>query len=51
MQLKYLPSIKSPSDLKKLGSEELHTLCEELRFYTINTTDSIKPNVIFILGG
>ena len=28
MQLKYLPNIKSPNDLKKLDSEELHTLCK-----------------------
>ena len=26
MQLKYLPNIKSPNDLKKLDSEELHIL-------------------------
>ena len=32
MQLKYLPNIKSPDDLKKLNTGELHTLCEELRF-------------------
>ena len=50
MQLKYLPNIKSPKDLKKLDSEELHTLCEELRFYTINTITEIGGHLAPTLG-
>ena len=28
MQLKYLPKIKTPEDLKKLDAKALHVLCE-----------------------
>ena len=50
MQLKYLPNIKSPNDLKKLDDLELHTLCEELRFYTINTITEIGGHLAPTLG-
>ena len=50
MQLKYLPNIKSPNDLKKLDLEELHILCEELRFYTINTITEIGGHLAPTLG-
>ena len=50
MQLNYLPNIKSPNDLKKLDSEELHTLCEELRFYTINPITEIGGHLAPTLG-
>ena len=50
MQLKYLPNIKSPNDLKRLDSEELHALCEELRFYTINTITEIGGHLAPTLG-
>ena len=50
MQLKYLPKIKTPNDLKNLDLGELHTLCEELRFYTINTITEIGGHLAPTLG-
>ena len=41
MQLKYLPDIKSPVDVKKLSRLELHELCKELREHTIDVITEI----------
>jgi len=50
MQLKYLPQIKSPEDLKKLDNDALHKLCDELRFYTVNTITEIGGHLAPTLG-
>ena len=50
MQLKYLPKIKSPKDLKKLDARALHRLCDELRYYTINTITEIGGHLAPTLG-
>ncbi|OUW79930.1 MAG: 1-deoxy-D-xylulose-5-phosphate synthase [bacterium TMED217] len=50
MQLKYLPQIKSPEDLKKLDNDDLHKLCDELRFYTVNTITEIGGHLAPTLG-
>ena len=50
MQLKHLPKIKSPKDLKKLDAKELHRLCDELRYYTINTITEIGGHLAPTLG-
>ena len=50
MQLKYLPKIQSPKDLKKLDNEALHALCDELRYYTINTITEIGGHLAPTLG-
>ena len=50
MQLKYLPKIQSPKDLKKLDTQALHSLCEELRYYTVNTITEIGGHLAPTLG-
>ena len=50
MQLKYLPRIKSPKDLKELDSSSLHRLCDELRYYTVNTITQIGGHLAPTLG-
>ena len=50
MQLKYLPKIKSPKDLKKLDNKSLHRLCDELRYYTVNTITEIGGHLAPTLG-
>ena len=50
MQLKYLPKIHSPKDLKKLDIQALHSLCEELRYYTVNTITEIGGHLAPTLG-
>ena len=50
MQLKYLPKIKSPKDLKNLDNEALHELCDELRFYTVNTITEVGGHLAPTLG-
>mgnify|MGYP003326116464 CR=1 FL=1 len=50
MQLKYLPKIQSPKDLKKLDTKALHSLCEELRYYTVNTITEIGGHLAPTLG-
>jgi len=50
MQLKYLPNIKSPKDLKNLDNEALHELCDELRFYTVNTITEVGGHLAPTLG-
>ena len=50
MQLKYLPKIKTPEDLKKLDAKALHVLCDELRYYTVNTITEIGGHLAPTLG-
>ena len=50
MQLKYLPKIKTPEDLKKLDAKALHLLCDELRYYTVNTITEIGGHLAPTLG-
>ncbi|MDA9946738.1 1-deoxy-D-xylulose-5-phosphate synthase [Candidatus Marinimicrobia bacterium] len=50
MQLKYLPKIQSPKDLKKLDAQALQSLCEELRYYTVNTITEIGGHLAPTLG-
>ena len=50
MQLKYLTKIKSPKDLKELNRKSLHRLCDELRFYTVNTITEIGGHLAPTLG-
>ena len=50
MQLKHLPKIKSPKDLKHLDNEALHELCDELRFYTVNTITEVGGHLAPTLG-
>ena len=50
MQLKYLPKIKSPKDIKHLDNEGLHELCDELRFYTVNTITEVGGHLAPTLG-
>ena len=50
MQLKYLPIIKSPEDLKNLDNKALHELCDELRFYTVNTITEVGGHLAPTLG-
>ena len=50
MLLKYLPKIQSPKDLKKLDTQALHSLCEELRYYTVNTITEIGGHLAPTLG-
>ena len=50
MQLKYLPQIKSPKDLKELDNSSLHRLCDELRYYTVNTITEIGGHLAPTLG-
>jgi len=50
MQLKYLPDIKSPVDVKKLSRLELHELCKELREHTIDVITEIGGHLAPTLG-
>jgi len=50
MRLKYLNQIKSPKDVKKLDNEALHRLCQELRFYIVNTITEIGGHLAPTLG-
>ena len=50
MQLKYLPRIKSPKDLRELDRDSLHRLCDELRFYTVDTITEIGGHLAPTLG-
>ena len=50
MQLKYLPKIKSPKDLKELDRNSLNRLCDELRYYTVNTITEIGGHLAPTLG-
>ena len=50
MQLKYLPNIKTPEDIKGYSSDQLHELCAELRNYTIETVTEIGGHLAPTLG-
>ena len=50
MQLKYLPSIKQPKDIRGFSDTELQELCSEIRNYTINTITEIGGHLAPTLG-
>ena len=50
MQLKYLPDIKTPEDIKGYSSDQLHELCAELRNCTIETVTEIGGHLAPTLG-
>ena len=50
MQLKILPKMKSPDDLRKLDSEQLLKLADELRHFTIETVTEIGGHLAPTLG-
>ncbi len=50
MQLKYLPKIKSPKDLRDYKTDELLELCKEIRSYTIDTITEIGGHLAPTLG-
>ena len=50
MQLKYLPGIKSPEDIRNYSISELRELCDEIRQYTIDTVTEIGGHLASTLG-
>ncbi len=50
MKLDYLPSIKSPDDIKNFSVEELQELCNELRSFIINTVTEVGGHLAPTLG-
>ena len=50
MQLKFLPNIKKPKDIRGLSDKELQELCTEIRNYTINTITEIGGHLAPTLG-
>ena len=50
MQLKILPTIKSPEDLHKLNKDQLLQLADELRHFTIETITEIGGHLAPTLG-
>ena len=50
MLLNLLPKIKSPSDVRKLNSDELNKLADELRHFTIETVTEIGGHLAPTLG-
>jgi len=50
MQLKYLPMIKSPQDIRNYSDSELRELCAEIRQYTIDTVTEIGGHLASTLG-
>ena len=50
MQLKILPTIKSPDDLRKLNKDQLLKLADELRHFTIETITEIGGHLAPTLG-
>ncbi|MED5219516.1 MAG: 1-deoxy-D-xylulose-5-phosphate synthase N-terminal domain-containing protein, partial [Candidatus Neomarinimicrobiota bacterium] len=50
MQLKYLPNIKTPEDIKGYSSDQLHELCAELRNHTIETVTEVGGHLASTLG-
>ena len=50
MQLKYLPKIKRPEDIRSFNESELLELCDELRKYTIDTITQIGGHLAPTLG-
>ena len=47
MQLKFLPKIKSPADIRDFSREQLQQLVDELRYYTIETISQIGGPVSY----
>ena len=50
MQLKYLPKINSPKDIRGFSDQELLELCKEIRSYTIETITEIGGHLAPTLG-
>ena len=50
MQLKFLPKIKSPADIRDFSREQLQQLVDELRYYTIETISQIGGHLAPTLG-
>ena len=50
MQLKFLPNINTPEDIRGFSNQELHELCDEIRNYTINTITEIGGHLAPTLG-
>ena len=50
MQLKYLPKIRSPQDIRNYSGRELRELCDEIRQYTIDTVTEIGGHLASTLG-
>ena len=50
MDLKYLPYIKSPQDLKNYSKKELEDLSSELREYIVSTVSEIGGHLASTLG-
>ena len=50
MQLKYLPNIKNPEDIRKYSNKDLHELCDEIRAYIIETITEIGGHLAPTLG-
>ncbi len=50
MQLKLLPNIKSPADIKHLSTDELRQLADEIRFHTIDVVSQIGGHLAPTLG-
>ena len=50
MQLKILPKIKSPADIRKLSEDELLQLSNEVRSFTIETITEIGGHLAPTLG-
>ena len=50
MQLKYLPNINTPEDIRGFSNQELHELCDEIRNYTIDTITEIGGHLAPTLG-
>ena len=50
MQLKLLPKIKSPADIRDYSKQELQQLVDEIRHYTIDTISKIGGHLAPTLG-
>ena len=50
MQLKFLPKINSPKDIRGYSHDELLELCKEIRSYTIDTITEIGGHLAPTLG-
>ena len=50
MQLKLLPKIKSPADIRDYSEQELQQLVDEIRHYTIDTISKIGGHLAPTLG-
>ena len=50
MQLKLLPNIKSPADIREYSLEELRQLADEIRFHTIDVVSEVGGHLASTLG-